>query len=108
MSKIVRFASVREKKWLPTWSRPRPWRKLSKGWIAIGAVGLAVAGLVSAERGFQSGCDIKGNISARGERIYHLPGQAYYEVTRIDFRKGERRFCSEQAARKAGWRRARN
>ena len=52
-------------------------------------------------------CKIKGNISSSGKRIYHLPGQQYYEQTRISTVKGERWFCSEAAARKAGWRRSR-
>jgi hypothetical protein len=51
-------------------------------------------------------CAIKGNISAAGERIYHVPGQRYYAITRIDTGKGERWFCSESAAREAGWRRS--
>lgn len=51
------------------------------------------------------GCSVKGNISINtGERIYHVPGQEYYSDTRIDLLHGERWFCSEQAARKAGWR----
>jgi hypothetical protein len=53
-------------------------------------------------------CLIKGNISLNtGERIYHVPGQEYYSETRISLHKGERWFCSEEEARKAGWRRAR-
>lgn len=52
-------------------------------------------------------CAIKGNISADGKRIYHLPGQAFYGRTRISEAKGERWFCTEYAARMAGWRRAR-
>jgi len=53
------------------------------------------------------GCDIKGNISyPSGEHIYHIPGQEYYSETRVDFLKGERWFCSEEAARAAGWRKA--
>ncbi len=52
-------------------------------------------------------CDIKGNISSSGERIYHLPGQRYYAATQIDAARGERWFCSETDARGAGWRRAR-
>lgn len=51
-------------------------------------------------------CDIKGNISSSGERIYHVPGQRYYEVTKIDEAKGERWFCSEAEAVAAGWRKA--
>jgi endonuclease YncB( thermonuclease family) len=53
-----------------------------------------------------SGCRIKGNISKRGERIYHLPGQAFYDKTRIHAGKGERWFCSEAQAKASGWRRA--
>lgn len=52
------------------------------------------------------GCKIKGNISAEGERIYHLPGQKFYDVSRISESKGERWFCSEADARSAGWRRS--
>lgn len=51
-------------------------------------------------------CEIKGNISARGEKIYHLPGQKYYNATRISEGKGERWFCSEAEAQAAGWRRS--
>jgi endonuclease YncB( thermonuclease family) len=51
-------------------------------------------------------CPIKGNISSSG-RIYHLPGQEDYDATRIDTRRGERWFCSEDEAIAAGWRRAR-
>jgi endonuclease YncB( thermonuclease family) len=55
----------------------------------------------------QSGaCNIKGNISRKGERIYHVPGQKYYAQTQISIGKGERWFCSEQEARSAGWRRS--
>ena len=50
-------------------------------------------------------CKLKGNIS-RGGKIYHLPGQEYYEITRINARKGERWFCTESEARAAGWRKA--
>lgn len=53
------------------------------------------------------GCVIKGNISGRGERIYHLPGQRDYARTRLSPDKGERWFCSEAEARAAGWRPAR-
>jgi len=52
-------------------------------------------------------CRIKGNISSKGERIYHVPGGRFYERTRIDTSKGERWFCSEDEAKAAGWRRSR-
>jgi endonuclease YncB( thermonuclease family) len=47
-------------------------------------------------------CRIKGNHSRRGERIYHLPGMPYYEQT-----VAEAIFCTEAAARAAGYRRSR-
>ncbi|MGE0237167.1 MAG: thermonuclease family protein [Parvibaculaceae bacterium] len=50
------------------------------------------------------GCPIKGNINAKGERIYHAPWSKHYARTRIDPAKGERWFCSEAEARAAGWR----
>lgn len=54
-----------------------------------------------------SRCRIKGNISRKGARIYHVPGGRYYESTRISPSQGERWFCTEAEARAAGWRRAR-
>ena len=52
-------------------------------------------------------CNIKGNISKNtGEKIYHVPGQEYYDETIISPEYGERWFCSEEEAIAAGWRRA--
>ncbi len=51
-------------------------------------------------------CAIKGNINAKGERIYRMPGQQAYSVTRINPVNGERWFCSEVQAKAAGWRKA--
>ena len=53
-------------------------------------------------------CNIKGNISvSTGARIYHVPGQRYYDETTISPIRGERWFCSEVEAQAAGWRRSR-
>jgi len=52
----------------------------------------------------KSGCSIKGNISSKGERIYHVPGRGSYAQTEINEEAGERWFCSEYEARQAGWR----
>lgn len=52
-------------------------------------------------------CFIKGNISGSG-RIYHMPHNRDYANTRINEAQGERWFCSEDEARSAGWRAARN
>jgi endonuclease YncB( thermonuclease family) len=55
-----------------------------------------------------SGCrgtGIKGNISRNGgERIYHVPASSSYDETRIVEADGERWFCTEDDARRAGWR----
>ena len=51
-------------------------------------------------------CVIKGNISSSGEKIYHLPGQRYYNQTVIDESKGEHWFCSEEEAQRSGWRKS--
>ncbi len=51
-------------------------------------------------------CQIKGNISSTGEKIYHVPGQRYYNQTVVDESKGERWFCSEDDAQQAGWRKS--
>lgn len=54
------------------------------------------------------GCSIKGNISpSTGERIYHVPGQTYYDAASIRFLRGERWFCTEADAAAAGFRSAR-
>ena len=50
------------------------------------------------------GCKIKGNISSRGEKIYHLPNSKNYLKTKISSSKGERWFCSEKEAQENGWR----
>jgi hypothetical protein len=79
--------------------------------IAVGASVLSfmgAGGYTLIPRSIYDGkCDIKGNISqTTGERIYHVKGQKYYAETRISYQDGERWFCSEADARKAGWRRA--
>lgn len=50
------------------------------------------------------GCPIKGNISSKGERIYHAPWSPWYSRTKISLEKGERWFCDEGEAIEAGWR----
>lgn len=51
-------------------------------------------------------CDIKGNVSISGEKIYHVPGGEFYEATNIDLEYGERWFCTEEEAEAAGWRKS--
>ncbi|OFS89881.1 succinoglycan biosynthesis protein [Stenotrophomonas sp. HMSC10F06] len=49
------------------------------------------------------GCQIKGNISRQGKKIYHVPGQRDYARTSIHTSRGERMFCSPADAVRAGW-----
>ncbi len=67
-----------------------------------------VSGQASANEVPLSGCVIKGNISTKGDKIYHLSGCGSYTRTVIDEQKGERFFCTEDEAQKAGWRKAGN
>ena len=69
--------------------------------------GKRLPGAARAVQHDRGGCRIKGNISTSGKRIYHVPGGRHYEKAHIDTRKGERWFCSESEARRAGWRRSR-
>ncbi|GGF38118.1 hypothetical protein GCM10011321_31300 [Youhaiella tibetensis] len=71
-------------------------------WI-VAAVAAAIG---NADLAAARECNIKGNVNTKGERIYHVPGQKYYNDTVIQPSHGERWFCSEEEARAAGWRRS--
>ena len=64
--------------------------------------GVAVEDVVALEWEYSG--TVKGNITGKGERIYHVPGGPHYDQTGIDTAKGERWFGSENEARAAGWR----
>ena len=81
--------------WAGTFTPPWDWRKGDR----IGPEGQTIRPEHKA-----GACDIKGNVSRSGERIYHLPGTRSYEKTVIDTNNGERMFCSEDEAKAAGWR----
>jgi micrococcal nuclease len=49
-------------------------------------------------------CDIKGNISRAGDKIFHIPGDSEYDITGISPSKGERWFCTIDEAIRNGWR----
>jgi Micrococcal nuclease (thermonuclease) homologs len=49
----------------------------------------------------KEGCDIKGNINSKGEKIYHMPSSRHYYIT-----KPEMMFCTEEEAKEAGFRKA--
>lgn len=44
---------------------------------------------------------IRGNISSSGEKIYHVPGGEYYDVT-----VAEEKFCTQADAKAAGYRKS--
>ncbi|MBP2235247.1 hypothetical protein J2Z31_001739 [Sinorhizobium kostiense] len=94
----------------PRYNRNHPTNGQLADWIpgvalAAGITILATAMLTS-PMASGIGCDIKGNVSTTGERIFHVPGQEYYRETVVNPLRGERWFCSEEAAREAGWRKA--
>jgi len=52
---------------------------------------------------FSKECVIKGNINKRYEKDYFLPGCPNYKRVKIDPRKGEKWFCTEDEAKADGW-----
>ena len=48
-------------------------------------------------------CVIKGNINKRYEKDYFFPGCPNYKRVKVDPRKGEKWFCTEEAAVADGW-----
>jgi endonuclease YncB( thermonuclease family) len=81
--------------WVGRFIEPWKWRRGAR-LTADKAQGLAA-----------NSCQIKGNINRSGDRIYHVPGGRYYDRTKINEANGERWFCSEDEAVKAGWLRSR-
>ncbi len=53
-------------------------------------------------------CDIKGNINAQGDKVYHLKGCLKYDEININPAKGEKWFCSAGDAEKEGWVKSKN
>lgn len=94
--------------WAGQFTAPWDWRKGER----VQSVGMAApsgpVGPVPAPKtppaASSSACAIKGNISRKGDRIYHMPGTRDYERTQINEASGERMFCSEDEAKAAGWR----
>lgn len=93
--------------WSGTFEVPAQWRKDNPrggGAAAGAAVAVANRGAASGPAVAPPGCPIKGNITAKGEKIYHVPGGAFYERTVIELDQGERFFCTAAEAEAAGWR----
>jgi len=98
--------------WQGAFIAPWDWRHRNVKTIILGALSVpsnAQALLLphSATEGAPSSqCIIKGNVNRNGERIYHMPGQAFYDKVRMDLGTGKRWFCTSEEAEAAGWRRA--
>lgn len=86
--------------WAGTFEDPAGWRRIRRG----GPAARAADEPTPAGSNDSMTCTIKGNIAAKGDRIYHLPGTSTYTRTVVDERAGERMFCTEDEARAAGWR----
>jgi endonuclease YncB( thermonuclease family) len=87
--------------WRGTFDAPWDWRRGQRQGAAL------VQSQAPAPSGATAGqCVIKGNMSSKGERIYHVPGGRYYDATVIDTLKGEQWFCTEAEAVAAGWRKS--
>ncbi len=51
-----------------------------------------------------AGCDIKGNVNTRGNKIYHEPGvSSVYDDVNVNLSEGDRWFCTAQEAQAAGF-----
>ena len=83
-------------------------KNYKKIFISLVILLISVIAIYYLYQGFSPKCDIKGNISANGEKIYHTPNCSLYKETVINEAKGEKWFCSEKEAVVAGWRKALN
>jgi len=54
----------------------------------------------------KEGVQIKGNITRDGQKIYYTIDSRYYDMVKIDKKKGEKWFLSEAEATNAGWHKA--
>ncbi|MBD8901395.1 thermonuclease family protein [Methylobacterium bullatum] len=95
--------------WAGSFTAPGDWRKgeraMTMGVAAPGGPDGPIPAPTPPQPAIQVGsCAIKGNISRKGEKVFHVPGSRDYERTRISEKDGERMFCSEDEAKAAGWR----
>ncbi|GJE41420.1 thermonuclease family protein [Methylobacterium soli] len=93
----VRARAAKRGIWAGTFEEPSAWRRATRG--ATRETSVEPVPSPSALN-----CQIKGNISRSGDKVYHLPGSRDYTRTTIDEAAGERMFCSEDEAKAAGWR----
>jgi Staphylococcal nuclease homologue len=107
-------AARRDRKglWAGAFIAPWDWRHRDRRIVILGQASVPITAQAkllapaSAATAPSTDCIIKGNINRRGERIYHIPGQAAYAAINMEDPR-KRWFCSEDDARAAGWRPAR-
>ncbi|WFS07666.1 thermonuclease family protein [Methylobacterium sp. 391_Methyba4] len=92
--------------WAGTFDPPSDWRRAKRA-SGVETRPEMEKSPATAPAPVQTACANKGNISRKGDKIYHLPGTRDYDRTVIDTSSGERMFCSEDEAKAAGWRAAR-
>ena len=65
------------------------------------------AGVTSPDRrsDFTRACNIKGVINPAGQRVYYVPSDPEYRAITLDPQRGGTLLCSDDEARRAGWRR---
>lgn len=49
---------------------------------------------------------LKGNVTESGSKTYHVPGGQWYDKVKVEASEGDQWFCSEEDAKKAGFKRA--
>jgi endonuclease YncB( thermonuclease family) len=104
--------------WQGAFIAPWDWRHRNNKTVILGALSVpinaqslllphsATESVHSPQAAPSTECVIKGNVNQNGERIYHMPGQAFYDKVRMDLGNGKRWFCTPEEAEAAGWRRA--
>jgi hypothetical protein len=95
--------------WSGAFIAPWDWRHRDKSTVILGARSVPITAQAqllepaSAAGAPSHNCLIKGNVNRQGERIYHMPGGLNYPNINMAA-PGKRWFCSEEAAKAAGWR----
>ena len=98
--------------WRGAFIAPWDWRHRNTKTVILGALSVPITAQAvllapSATEGAPSPeCTIKGNVSRKGERIYHMQNQKFYARIRMDKGGGTRWFCTPEEAEAAGWHRA--
>jgi endonuclease YncB( thermonuclease family) len=95
--------------WSGAFIAPWDWRHHSCEATVYGALAVPITArtqlcaAASAAEAPSPDCVIKGNVSRKGECIYHLPGSHAYSEVKMN-RPGKRWFCTEDEAKAAGCR----